>query len=108
MNPNASIPEEPSLELLTLFPDAARWQEWLCIEEERNCDIGSGRDWVAQLSAFLQDPTGMESLAQLRDWLLNDFRLMLIEWGLRVMTDAMFSGARLLLIERFRQPPMET
>ncbi len=41
MNPNASTPEEPSSELLTLFSNVARWQEWLRMEEECNGNMGS-------------------------------------------------------------------
>lgn len=91
-------------EPLKLFQDEARWREALRIEEEYGGDIGAGRDWGAQLGVFLQDPMEMESLAQLRDWMLKEFRLMLIEWDLGIAADAMRAIVRPLLIQRFRQP----
>jgi hypothetical protein len=94
----------PIREPLNLFQDEAQWREAIRIEEEYGGDIGAGRDWGAQLGAFLQDPAGMESLAQLRDWMLKEFRLMLIEWDLGVTVDAINAIARPLLIQRFRQP----
>lgn len=108
MNPNNSSPEEPSSEPLNWFLSEARVQELIRIEEECGCDIGAGRDWGTQMGIFLQDPVEMERLAQLRDWMLGEFRLLLSEWKLGRITDTLHSVGRQLLIERFRQPPSET
>ena len=108
MNLNAPPPEEPASELLSRFLTEARLQELLRIEEECGCDIGAGRDWGPQLGAFMQNPEGMEELAQLRDWMLQEFHLMLMEWNLGIVTNTVYSKARSLLIERFRQPSIET
>lgn len=40
--------------------------------------------------------------------MLDEFRLLLREWGLGRITDTLNSTGRQLLIERFRQPPPET
>jgi hypothetical protein len=108
MNPNDSTPQDQPSERLNLFSDEAHWHELLRIEEECGCDIGAGRDWGTQMGMFMQDPVGMERLAQLRDWMLSEFRLLLNEWELGRITDTLNAIGRQLLIERFRQPPPET
>ncbi|MBD2091524.1 hypothetical protein H6F67_16905 [Microcoleus sp. FACHB-1515] len=108
MNPNNSPPEEPSSAPFNRFLSEARVRELLRIEEECGCDIGAGRNWGIQMGMFLQDPIEMERLAQLRDWLLSEFRLLLSEWKLGRITDTLLLIGQQLLIERFRQPPPET
>lgn len=105
MNPNNSSPEEPSSEPLNWFLSEAHVQELIRIEEECGCDIGAGRNWGTQMGMFLEDPMEMERLAQLRDWILSEFRLLLNEWELGRITDTLHAIGRQLLIERFRQPP---
>lgn len=108
-DPIATPPDTtPIQEPLRLFQDEAQWREAIRIEEEYGGDIGAGRDWGTQLGAFGQDPAGMEALAQLRDWMLDEFRLLLIEWDLGMTIDAIYLTARSLLIERFRQPSIAT
>lgn len=108
MTPNASTSQEQPSKRLNLLPDEARWRELLRIEEECGCDISAGRNWGAQTGMFLQDPVEMEHLAQLRDWLLNEFRLLLNEWELGRITDTLYFIGQQRLIERFRQPSLET
>ncbi|MCY7322210.1 MAG: hypothetical protein LH660_10550, partial [Phormidesmis sp. CAN_BIN36] len=103
MNPNASTHKEPSSEPLNLFPDQARWQEWLRMEEECHGELGAGRNWGTQLGAVMQNPDGMEALAQWHDGMLREFRLLRIEWELGVATDAIYSRAHSRLMARFRQ-----
>lgn len=69
--PDADADTASIREPFKLFQNEARWREALRIEEEYGGDIGVGRDWGTQLGAFLQDPVAMESLAQLRGWMLK-------------------------------------
>jgi hypothetical protein len=108
MNPNNSPPEEPPSKPLNWFLSEARVQELIRIEEECGCDIGAGRNWGTQMGMFLQNPVEMERLAQLRDRILYEFRLLLNEWELGTITDTLNSIGQQRLIERFRQPLPET
>ncbi|MGG6270896.1 hypothetical protein ACQ4M3_41440 [Leptolyngbya sp. AN03gr2] len=101
--PNTNEKTPPMSDSLDPVRDHAQFLEMIRAEEASDGEVGVGRDWGTELVAFFQDPEGMESLAQLRDWMLKEFRLMLIEWDLGVAIDAIYPNARKLIIQRFRQ-----
>jgi hypothetical protein len=73
-------------------------------EDEADCNVGAGLDWGSDVRKFIQNPTLLGRLTQLRVSLNREVRLLLEEWNLGVGTNSALTSARARLIERLQTP----
>lgn len=74
------------------------------LEDEADCNVAAGLDWGSNLRKFIQNPTLLGRLTQLRVSLNREVRLLLEEWNLGVGTNSALTSARARLIERLQTP----